>query len=123
MFKKLFHHLFKCPSFWKIRSSFTCPDCGKEYRCYWDGYDCPCGTIHLCKTCATTTHAEHRDRQKEGNGFMIKHIRDVRMEEIADVLNGCPRWNLRIILWVWPPMKKLVDIVATEIREIQNDIL
>lgn len=51
---------------------------------------------------------------------MVKHIRDVRMEEIADMLNGCPRWKLKIISWMWPEMEKLANIVATEVHEIQK---
>jgi len=45
MFKKFIHRLFKCPTFWSIRPYFTCPDCKKTYRCYWDGNDCECGKI------------------------------------------------------------------------------
>jgi hypothetical protein len=52
MFKKLIHYLFHCPTFWRFKPFFTCPDCGKKYRCYWDGHDCSCGTINLCKKCA-----------------------------------------------------------------------
>lgn len=51
---------------------------------------------------------------------MVKHIRDVRMEEIGGMLNRCPRWKLKIILWIWPEMRKLVDVVATEVHAIQK---
>lgn len=56
--KRLFHYLFKCPTFWHHSIWYTCPDCGKRYPCYWDGSDCSCGTIHICMKCAVN-HAEH----------------------------------------------------------------
>ena len=58
MFKKNIHKLFKCPTFWTWKKSFTCPDCGKKYRCYWDGNDCPCGVTNLCNNCMTI-HLPH----------------------------------------------------------------
>jgi hypothetical protein len=60
MIKKIIHYLFKCPTFWQLKPAYKCPDCGKTYRCYWDGHDCSCGTIHLCGMCAKTTHASHQ---------------------------------------------------------------
>ena len=49
--KRWKHLLFDCPTFWSIRPRFKCPDCGKTYRCYWDGNDTDHG-INLCDTCA-----------------------------------------------------------------------
>lgn len=48
--KKLLHYLFHCPTFWRIKPAFTCPDCGAKYRCYWDGCDAG-GKINLCMRC------------------------------------------------------------------------
>jgi hypothetical protein len=46
------HKLFKCPTFWKINASFSCPGCGKKYRCYWDGNDVDGHGIDYCDKCA-----------------------------------------------------------------------
>ena len=50
--KRLFHKLFKCPTFWNIRPFFHCPQCGKGYRCYWDGNDIIGVGIDYCDACA-----------------------------------------------------------------------
>ena len=50
--KNVFHKLFKCPTFWRIHSSFTCPKCGRKYRCYWDGNDVIGHGIDYCDACA-----------------------------------------------------------------------
>ncbi len=58
--KKIFHYLFKCPTFWEFKPHYQCPECGKRYRCYWDGHDCVCGMISLCKDCANSSkHMVH----------------------------------------------------------------
>lgn len=47
---------------WAVRlfaPRFWCPDCGKGYRNYYDGIDCACDTIHLCRTCYESNHREH----------------------------------------------------------------
>lgn len=49
--RKIWHKIFRCPTFWSWRPSFKCPDCGKKYRCYWDGSDAG-GKINLCANCA-----------------------------------------------------------------------
>lgn len=49
--KKLWHYLFHCSSFWQLTRAFHCPDCGRGYRCYWDGHDCDCGIVNLCGRC------------------------------------------------------------------------
>ena len=48
---KIKHYLFYCPTFWRLKPAFQCPQCGKEYRCYWDGNDCG-GKINVCHACA-----------------------------------------------------------------------
>lgn len=48
--RRLRHLLFECPSFWQWRRAFSCPLCGKKYRCYWDGGDAN-GHINLCREC------------------------------------------------------------------------
>jgi hypothetical protein len=48
---KLWHYLFKCPTFWRLRPFFHCPVCGQGYRCYWDGNDVN-GKINVCNRCA-----------------------------------------------------------------------
>lgn len=58
MNKSIFHYLFRCPTFWRFRKTFKCPDCNRGYRCYWDGNDCKCGKIHLCNKCAAN-HVNH----------------------------------------------------------------
>ena len=50
--KGLFHKLFRCPTFWRIHPFFTCPECGKKYRCYWDGNDIAGVGIDYCNACA-----------------------------------------------------------------------
>lgn len=57
-YKSIAHYLFKCPTFWRLRTSFTCPDCGRGYRCYWNGNDCACGKIGICTKCAAN-HVGH----------------------------------------------------------------
>jgi hypothetical protein len=49
--QRVWHYLFKCPSFWSIKPKFKCPICGKKYRCYWDGHDTH-GKINVCGKCA-----------------------------------------------------------------------
>jgi hypothetical protein len=44
------HYLFSCPTFWRWKPAFTCPECGATYRCYWDGNDAG-GQINLCTPC------------------------------------------------------------------------
>ena len=46
------HKLFRCPTFWKIKTSFKCPKCGKKYRCYWDGNDVKGHGVDYCNKCA-----------------------------------------------------------------------
>jgi len=53
----IWHKLFKCPTFWRLRPSFHCPICGNGYRCYWDGNDCG-GKIDVCNECAATMKKE-----------------------------------------------------------------
>jgi len=48
--KQIYHKLFKCPTFWSLKPKFTCPLCGKKYRCYWDGNDTSKG-INVCNKC------------------------------------------------------------------------
>ena len=50
--KRWHHKLFKCPTFWKLKPYFTCPGCGKKYRCYWDGNDIEGVGIDYCNNCA-----------------------------------------------------------------------
>jgi len=51
-FKRLSHKLFSCPTFWSWTPAFTCPGCGKTYRCYWDGNDVEGHGIDYCNKCA-----------------------------------------------------------------------
>lgn len=51
-FKHWFHKLFNCPTFWRRVPAFQCPDCGKNYRCYWDGNDVDGKGVNLCDACA-----------------------------------------------------------------------
>ena len=46
------HKLFRCPTFWRVKASFFCPECGAGYRCYWDGHDVAGVGIDLCARCA-----------------------------------------------------------------------
>jgi len=50
-FSHWIHKLFYCPTFWSREPAFKCPDCGKTYKCYWDGNDVG-GKINLCDSCA-----------------------------------------------------------------------
>ena len=52
LFKKLIHYLFKCPTFWRFKPAFECPECGRKYRCYWDGNDISGHGINICNPCA-----------------------------------------------------------------------
>lgn len=49
---KIIHALFYCPTFWQLKPRFTCPCCGKKYRCYWQGNDVAHVGIDLCNECA-----------------------------------------------------------------------
>lgn len=51
-FKRIYHKLFGCPTFWKLKPRFSCPKCGKKYRCYWDGNDVTGYGIDYCNKCA-----------------------------------------------------------------------
>lgn len=55
LLKRIYHKLFHCPTFWKLKPTFYCPICGKGYRCYWDGNDSPGNTKlkDVCDKCAT----------------------------------------------------------------------
>jgi len=50
--KRWWHKLFHCPTFWRPKPAFTCPGCGKKYRCYWDGNDVTGVGIDFCNSCA-----------------------------------------------------------------------
>jgi hypothetical protein len=50
--KRWRHYLFDCPTFWLWKPRFTCPDCGANYRCYWDGNDVG-GKVDVCNECAS----------------------------------------------------------------------
>jgi len=50
--QKFYHKAFQCPTFWRLKPVFTCPICGKKYRCYWDGNDVAGKGINLCDKCA-----------------------------------------------------------------------
>lgn len=60
-FKRWWHYLFFCPSFWSLKPAFRCPICGKTYRCYWDGYDVDGKGINLCKQCAESANLPHKE--------------------------------------------------------------
>ena len=49
---RVWHKLFKCPTFWQLKSFFHCPQCGKGMRCYWDGNDVTGHGIDYCNPCA-----------------------------------------------------------------------
>ena len=51
-FKRWKHKLFDCPTFWKRKPAFECPECGKKYRCYWDGNDVTGHGTDYCNACA-----------------------------------------------------------------------
>ena len=53
---KLRHYLFLCPTFWSVKPAFKCPECGKGYRCYWDGNDVG-GKINICHACSAKYEA------------------------------------------------------------------
>ncbi len=48
--RRVYHKLFNCPTFWRIKPAFKCPGCGKKYRCYWEGNDTQFG-INYCDSC------------------------------------------------------------------------
>lgn len=50
--KRWRHLLFNCPTFWRLKPAYTCPCCGKKYRCYWDGNDTSHG-IDYCHECTS----------------------------------------------------------------------
>ena len=56
--KKVYHKLFKCPTFWRLKPSFECPECGKKYHCYWDGNDVDGVGIDYCNKCAKILEEE-----------------------------------------------------------------
>ena len=56
--KGILHKLFWCPSFWQLRRAFHCPECGKKYRCYYDGNDVTGHGIDLCNRCAKKYEGE-----------------------------------------------------------------
>lgn len=47
------HKLFHCPTFWSVKPAFHCPECGKGYRCYWDGNDVTGHGTDYCNRCAS----------------------------------------------------------------------
>jgi hypothetical protein len=57
--KRWYHKLFKCPTFWTLKPKFTCPGCGKKYRCYWDGNDIKGLGKDYCNSC--TKKLESKD--------------------------------------------------------------
>ncbi len=59
-FKKILHYLFKCPTFWQLDYFFHCPECGKGYRCYWDGNDVAGFGIDYCDDCAERLNAREQ---------------------------------------------------------------
>lgn len=65
---KLWHYLFKCPTFWSLKQHFHCPVCGASYRCYWDANDIG-GLINVCKKCAA-------DYETPGGWAHREHITD-----------------------------------------------
>ena len=46
------HLLFHCPTFWSFRRIGHCPECGKKYRCYYQGNDVIGHGTDLCNKCA-----------------------------------------------------------------------
>ena len=56
-FGSWYHKLFACPTFWKLKPMFRCPECGKKYRCYWDGNDVTGHGIDYCNKCAKKLEA------------------------------------------------------------------
>lgn len=57
-FKRVWHKLFHCPTFWSWTTSFTCPGCKSTYRCYWDGNDVEGYGINYCTPCAKKLEAQ-----------------------------------------------------------------
>ncbi len=55
--KRIYHKLFECPTFWRIKPAFHCPECGRGYRCYWDGNDIIGHGINYCNVCAKILEA------------------------------------------------------------------
>lgn len=55
--QKVYHYLFECPTFWRVKPAFKCPICGETYRCYWDGNDVDGLGINICTPC-TEAHAK-----------------------------------------------------------------
>ncbi len=61
--KRWLHKLLDCPTFWQIRAAFTCPGCGKKYRCYWDGNDVSGHGTDYCNKCAGKLEARHDEKE------------------------------------------------------------
>ncbi len=59
--KGLLHKLFWCPTFWQLSRAFHCPECGRGYRCYYDGNDVTGHGTDLCNRCAKKYEKEDRD--------------------------------------------------------------
>jgi len=57
LLKRWLHKIFSCPTFWRIKPAFTCPGCGKKYRCYWDGNDVAHHGVDYCCKCAAKLEA------------------------------------------------------------------
>lgn len=49
---RIWHKLFKCPTFWNIKPLYHCSICGKGLRCYWDGNDITGVGTDICNKCA-----------------------------------------------------------------------
>lgn len=52
LLKHWYHKLFQCPTYWTFKGSFTCTQCGKRKRCYWDGNDMTGHGTDICERCA-----------------------------------------------------------------------
>nr|BDD43753.1 hypothetical protein 13 [bacterium] len=48
---KIVHKLFRCSTFWNLKPAFTCPVCGRGFRCFWDGHDIG-GLTNVCSKCS-----------------------------------------------------------------------
>ena len=57
----IIHKLFFCPTFWNLKAFFKCPECGKKYRCYWDGNDVAGHGIDYCGPCAAQLSIKRDD--------------------------------------------------------------